>query len=320
MDADNGFDAARFRALLNFQDGTVSRRQAIECGATPAQLRRWLSRRDLVVVFPGVYVEHNGPLTRRQREWAAVLDAEPAALSHGSALRQLTGAAVADGEPVHLIVDRQRKVVRRPGVVVHRDEHFAEKALLGTRPPRERTVAALLDLAALAPTPVEAVAILTDAVGARHTTADRLLVELAGRSRIPRRAFLLGVLRDIRDGTCSVLEHGYLTRVERPHRLPKPQRQAPTEVGRPGFRDADYEKYGIVVELDGRAGHSDARSRDRDLQRDLDAAVDADRRTLRVGFAQVFGWPCRTGRQLARAFTKGGWTGTFHECPRCTAR
>ncbi|WP_075052015.1 hypothetical protein [Gordonia malaquae] len=46
--------------------------------------------------------------------------------------------------------------------------------------------------------------------------------------------------------------------VERAHGLPAPLRQAPTGVGRPGFRDLDYPEWGVVVELDGRLGHADA--------------------------------------------------------------
>jgi hypothetical protein len=83
-----------------------------------------------------------------------------------------------------------------------------------------------------------------------------------------------------------VLEHGYLTKVERPHQLPVAERQ--TRLGSTLgviYRDARYETF--EVELDGRLFHSGVEQRDRDLDRDLDAAVDG-RSTVRLGYGQVF--------------------------------
>ncbi|QSR29994.1 hypothetical protein CFI00_05605 [Nocardioides sp. S5] len=45
-----------------------------------------LSRGELVVIHPRVYVDHSGTPTRRQLEWAAVLACAPAALHRESAL------------------------------------------------------------------------------------------------------------------------------------------------------------------------------------------------------------------------------------------
>ncbi|MBM7366619.1 hypothetical protein [Gordonia hydrophobica] len=119
------------------------------------------------------------------------------------------------------------------------------------RPPRIRLEEALLDVAADMATDLRAIACLADAVQARLTTADRLLGAMANRVRMRRRGFLTTVLIDIRDGACSALEHTYLTRVERAHGLPRGVRQAPTDVGRRGFRDVKYQEFGVVVELDG---------------------------------------------------------------------
>jgi hypothetical protein len=102
------------------------------------------------------------------------------------------------------------------------------------------------------------------------------------------------VLTDVAEGTCSVLEHGYLTRVERAHGLPRPSRQPTAASDRgPICRDVDYRRFGLYVELDGRLFHDNAAQRDRDPDRDLDAAVDG-LHTVRLGWGQVFGRPCRT--------------------------
>lgn len=307
-------DATRLDQLLVAQDGVIARRQVVECGFSAAFLRRKLRRREWVTVYPGVYVNHTGPITGTQRAWSVVLDAFPAALSHLS--------AISDGEPnasgpVHILVDRHRRVTRRAGVVVHYGSRLDDRVLWHAHPPRVRLDEAVLDVVAEATSTTAVIACLADVVGARRTTADRLLAALESRPRMAKREFVAGVLRDVRDGTCSVLEHGYLTRIERAHGLPTPERQAPTTAGRHGFRDVDYEDWGLVVELDGRLGHDGPVARDRDLERDLDAAVAASRLTLRLGWGQVFGRPCATAVKLARALHARGWRGPVVRCAEC---
>lgn len=78
--------------LLLVQSGVASRRQALEAGLRPHDIRRLLRRREWAVVHPGVYVDHTGPLTWRQRAWAAVLYAGAgAALDRESAIRAEAG-------------------------------------------------------------------------------------------------------------------------------------------------------------------------------------------------------------------------------------
>src|SRR5262245_46437779 len=85
-------DHARLDELLARQDGVVARRQAVECGLTVNDIRRRVRRREWAPAgHPAVYVEHTGPLTWRQRAWAAVLYAWPSALAGDSALRAADG-------------------------------------------------------------------------------------------------------------------------------------------------------------------------------------------------------------------------------------
>ncbi|GGO84029.1 hypothetical protein GCM10011584_00620 [Nocardioides phosphati] len=66
--------------LLDLQDGVIARRQVLEiAGESDATLRRRLRRGEWVTMHPGVYINHNGPRTWRQRSWGAVLYAWPAA-------------------------------------------------------------------------------------------------------------------------------------------------------------------------------------------------------------------------------------------------
>ncbi|WP_051198216.1 hypothetical protein [Gordonia shandongensis] len=322
-------------AILRNQDGVVARSQVLDCGLGSAHVRRRLRARDWVAVHPGVYVEHTGPLTDRQRRWAAVLHAMPAALSHETAIRAAAvGGAVTSGAasrraaataqagtvhgPIHVVVDASRRVSPRPGIVVHYSRHMAERVLDHTHPPRVRLEHAVLDVAGGASSDLAAIACLSGVVQERLTTPDRLLAALASRRRTGRRDFIGAVLADVRDGTCSVLEHRYLVDVERPHGLPTSVRQTPTGVGRRGFRDVEYPEWGLIVELDGRAHHDDAAARDADLERDLDAMVFAGKPSIRLGWGQAVDRPCRTAGKVATILGALGWRGTAVRCsPQC---
>ncbi len=190
---------------------------------------------------------------------------------------------------------------------------LGERVQWNRSPPRVRIEHALIDVAAEMPREIDAIATLADAVQYRRTTASRLLGTLEARPRVSSRQFLEDVLRDIAQGTCSALEHGYLDRVERPHGIPVGKRQAPAWSRGRIYRDVDYIEHGLHVELDGRLFHDSASGRDRDLDRDLDAFVEG-RLTVRLGWGQVFGRPCATARRIGALLQRRGWGGSVQPC------
>ena len=304
---------------LHLQAGVIARFQALGAGLSDADIRRMLRRREWARVHPGVYVDHTGPLPWLQRAWAGVLVAWPAALSHESALHAVRRVSRPDPsrhEPIQIAVDRQRALRAPRGVVAHRLSHFDDVVSGHTHPPRVRLEHAALDVAAEAPDEQAAVVTLADLVQARHTTADRLLAALAARPRIARRPLLVTVLGDVAAGTCSLLEHDFLTRVERAHGLPRAQRQVHESRRGSVFRDVVYQAFGLVVELDGRLFHDSARARDLDLDRDLDAALDG-LLTVRLGWGQAHVRPCDTASRLGRLLRQRGWSGSPRPCPSC---
>jgi hypothetical protein len=308
--------------LLQDQHGVVARRQVLAVGTTEAELATWLRRRHLHTHHPGVYIEHNGPPTWLQRAWAAVLHAERSALYLESARRAAEGPGrrgrgAHDG-PIDIAVPWPRKVVGVPGVRVHRVRDLEVRVQWHLSPPRVRYDETVIDLAAAADDDLEAVAVLADACGSRRTTAARLALLLAGRRRVARRSWLTAVLADVANGACSVLEQGFLEHVVRPHGLPVGTMQAlrRTSAGIV-VRDVEHADLGLVVELDGRLFHETAEQRDDDLDRDLIAAVEADLRTVRLGWRQVFRHGCRTAALLGRLMQRLGWSGAPRRCPRC---
>jgi hypothetical protein len=305
--------------ILKDQAGVISRRQALGAGLRDPDIKRLLRRRTWALVHAGVYVTHTGGLTWHQRAWAAVLFSWPAALCHDSALRAGDGPGKRDQDEsvIHVAVDKSRNLVAPDGVRLHRMPGFGERVLWNLGPPRVRYEQALLDQAADARTDLDALGLLADACGSRRTTAQRLLGALAERPRIARRSWLSSVLADIASGTCSVLEHGYLTKVERPHGLPIGRRQPPALSSRGSiFRDVEYEDHQLVVELDGRAYHDSTEARDRDLDRDLDAAVEK-KETIRLGYGQVFDRSCLTATKVGSILNHKGWTGSASSCKLC---
>lgn len=204
---------------------------------------------------------------------------------------------------------------------MHRVRGFESRVRWNTGPPRLRYEEAALDVALAADHELDAVAALADACGSRRTTAQRMVSALDARPWVRRRGWVGGVLLDAAEGTCSVLEHEYLTRVERAHGLPVGSRQVLAHhEGRTTWQDVVYAEQGVVVELDGRLNHSSVRQRDRDLDRDLAHAVaTSGGETLRIGWGQTVDRPCATARAVAAVLTRRGWTGRLSSCGKCGA-
>jgi hypothetical protein len=303
--------------LLRDQCGVIGRRQVLATGLTRIDVDRMVRRREWVRLLPGVYVDHTGEPTWLQRCWAGVLYYAPAALAATSATRLVAGPGWRhhdDTGPVWVAVASGRNVTARSGYRVRYLARFDEQVLLHVSPPRVRFEEACLDLVMATPSELERIQLLAAACQSRCTTAQRLLAALARRTRVPQRRWLEAVLRDIGQGTWSVLEHGYLTKVERPHGLPRACRQAPSRrAGGQVYRDVSHPDLEQLIELDGFLFHNSPIARDADLERDLDAAV-AGQGTVRLGWGQVFGRPCRTAGKVGKLVVARGWTGTVRRC------
>lgn len=321
-DATPTLDGEALRALLALQSGVVSRGQIVsaEIGGQPHDIERMLRRRDLKVLLPGVYVDHTGEPTWLQRAWAAVLSCAPAALAGASALRAENGPGLRghdDDGPIEVAVSLDRTVTNKPGVRVRRMAGFHARVRWNASPPRVRVEEAVLDEVATLRDEADRIEKIASACRSRMTTAERLGEALAARARFPGRRWVAGVIEDVRAGTCSVLERGYLELVERAHGLPQGERQERDRTATGTiYRDVGYSPYGAVVELDGLL-HDDVAQRDRDLERDLETAA-SDLRTVRLGWGQVFRRPCRTAASVGRVLARGGWTGSVQPCgPGC---
>ena len=121
-------------------------------------------------------------------------------------------------------------------------------------------------------------------------------------------------------GAHSVIEFRYDHDVEQAHGLPPAAKQVKFTKpdGSRGYRDRYYEKYKLIVELDGKQYHP-PEHRGLDQDRDNDAAATVGS-TLRYGWADVTSRRCGSARQVHAALSKRGYPGPFVPCsPTCAA-
>ncbi len=310
-----GVDLLEVHTLLAQQSGVISRRQVLACGGKDSDIQRMLRRREWARVHEGVYVDHTGPLTTVQQQWAAVLLHWPAALAGASALEAHGLSVDARSSSIELVVARSRRVDDPPGLRTRQVKDFDAVTLMNLSPPRVRVEHAALTVASRASREDRSMAVLADVVQQRRTTARRLLDHVEERPRLACRRFLAEVLGDVAAGTNSALERRFLVDVERAHGLPVGRRQHRVRNGkRTAYRDVDHRDYRTGFELDGRLGHDRASERWADLDRHVEAAVAGDL-TVRLGWGQVL-QPCRLAISVAAILGARGWAGVPVACGR----
>ena len=239
--------------------------QALQCGLTPtrhpspfADVSGRASTRLSSSTTPG-------HLSWRQRAWAAVLLAAPAALFGESALRAFDGPGRRghdDAGPIHVAVVRARAVPGTPpGVVAAPGSPTSTPRPSGTSAPPQTP-----DRGGRRSTSQPARATTFGAVG--HSRGRRAVPSHHSRSasrdgaRVRDGGSPVGrsgvtCSRTSRTGACSALEHAYLTACRA---CAWASREPCGRCGHPPagriYRDVVYVALGLVVELDGRLVHS----------------------------------------------------------------
>jgi predicted transcriptional regulator of viral defense system len=298
--------------LAEQQCGIVTKRQAIALGMTRSVIASHVRYGRWQRLHPGVYATFTGRPSRPAELWAAVLSAGLGAMLSYQTAAELAGLIKRPSPLIHVTVPADRRVARRPGIVVHRSEREAAARHPVKQPPQTRIEETVLDLAGAARTIDDAHAWITRCLGSRLTTQGKLHQALAVRSKIRWRAELTELLTPDAAGFHSVLERRYHSNVERPHGLPAAQRQARfSSGGHNEYRDALYEAYRTAIELDGDATHG-ADTKWWDVRRDNAAAADGIA-TLRYGWFDVTQTPCRVAAEVAQVLADRGFTGA-HAC------
>lgn len=309
------------REKAYFQAGVVTRRQALRAGLSSGMIRWQLTRGTWRQVYLGVYATFTGPMSREAQLWAAVLYAGKGAQLSYETAAELNGLTERRSSLIHVTIPASRRVRQSRGVVIHRSAYIDENARFPRGVlPRTIVEETITDLVSAANSLDEACGWITAAFGRRLTGEGPLRMTMGTRKRLRWRGELDEMIAAGAGGAHSVLEFRYDRDVERAHGLPKASRQVPFTKpdGSRGFRDRYYEKYGLVVELDGKLAHP-AERRGHDRRRDNDAAAGGGA-TLRYDWDDVTRHGCATAAQVARSLAKRGWTGRLRPCsPPCRA-
>jgi len=309
------------REVARFQAGVVTRQQALRAGMSRNAIVSKVKCGKWGQIYPGVYAAFTGLVGREAQLWAAVLYAgKDAQLSHETAAK-LNDLTERELSLIHVTIPASRRVRQPRGVLIHRSAYLDNKA----RFPRgvvPHTLAeeTIIDLVNAADCLDDACGWITAAFGRRLTGEGPLRKALSARKKLRWRPELDEFITAAAGGAHSLLEFRYDRDVERAHGLPKARQQVLfiKADGSRGFRDRCYEKYELVVELDGKRAHSGER-RGHDRRRDNDATAGGGA-TLRYDWDDVTRHSCDAAAQVARSLAKRGWPGQLKPCsPSCRA-
>ncbi|MBA8796042.1 very-short-patch-repair endonuclease [Friedmanniella endophytica] len=298
--------------LAALQDRVVTREQALGCGLGRHAIVRLVRDGLWVPLARGVYLVGGGPAGWPALAWAGVLLGGDRARLGGTAAAHAWGWTGSPPEPIDVLVPGAGSAPSRDGRWRFRREQEGVRSPRSPgSPPRTTVEDTALDLVGEAAVD-DVVTWLSAAVQSHRTTPQRLRVAAEARQRVRHRALVLRLLDDLATGAHSALEIAYLHDVERAHGLPAAERQVRR---RSTVADALSREFGVLVELDGRAGHT-GEARFRDLDRDNVAPLDG-LVTLRYGHRDVSTRPCVVAAQVAGVLAARGWPGRPSRCHRC---
>lgn len=235
----------------------------------------------------GVIVRHSGTLTLDERVTVELFAQHPASAVAGLTAAVLDGLQGFPATPFFIVVPHEVRSRPRPGVVLKRTRLIGEADIHPARTPRRtRPARSIVDAAAWASSEFGAQAIIASGVQQGLVTPAQLSEVLRSFPRIARRPLLVETIRDVGGGSLSEYEVLFV-RLCREFELPIPtrQRRRRDASGRWRYLDADFDEYGLVVEIDGQQ-HMEALAWWQDMMRSNELVVDEQKVLLRfAGFA-----------------------------------
>ena len=297
------------------QAGVVSRRQLLRAGVPGSTITFRVAHSLWQPVYPGVYATFSGTVDWMSRLWAAALYAGPGALLSHETAAELLGITDRRCPVIHVVVPGNRRVRPPQHVHVHYSSHdYPRWSPQRGIPPHTFYGETIIDLVAASDNLDDAIAWISRGIARNLIGQAQLRAAASARHRFRWHGQVDEIIERVASGSHFPLEFRYERDVEQAHGLPAATKQAQfiKPDGSKGFRDRCYERYGLIVELDGRQFHP-AEQRTQDQARDNAAAVTTGA-TLRYGWADVDRTPCETADQVYRALRKGGYTGAIRPC------
>ena len=305
--------------LLEERDGVLSTSDILRF-MTQGQLRWQVSTGRWQKPAHGVVVAQSGPLTERQLLRATLLRAGPKVALAGLTAARLDGftgfsdkASFID-RPIYLLAPygcKRRTPPLALTVVTHYSQALTDLDVHPLREPRRTRIArSLVDAAAWMPSERGAAAILAAGVQQRLVRPHDLghVVDRLGALR--GRKLIKETIGDIAGGSQALSELDFTRQVIRAFQLPEPSRQSARRdaAGRRRWTDVMWDKYKIVVEIDGAQHTGDPLQRWDDMERDIDLSLDGYQ-TLRFPAWLVRTNPEYVARKITEALRRAGYRG-----------
>lgn len=293
-------------ALAQRQDAVLLRSQLVGCGVSRAHVEAQFAARRWQQLGPLLVVLHNGPLSERQRLWAAVLNGgTPAALCARTAAAE-AGLIGWEAAVVEIVVPRGTRVQRLPGIParVHESRRFSAEDIHPTRlPPQTRPARSVIDAAVWTRRPRSACGLVAAAVQQGVCLADLLEDELELAGKVRHHRLLRSALVDIGGGAHALSEIDFGRLCAR-FGLPAPERQVVRfdASGKRRYLDAVLRTptgRTVVIEIDGAVHLLPERYWD-DMQRDNELTIAGDRH-LRFPTVALHLEPAKVAGQIRRA-------------------
>lgn len=299
------------QARINGQSGLVTRAQALDGGLTGRAIDWKVERGLWTRVHSGVYLTTPGRDDWGLRAVAALLKAGPGSALHGRSAGFAWGLVTSAPSHIEVVIPASRRVRPVEGVVIRRSRLVAARVHPTEWPHRIDAEHTVLDLAARSDFD-RLVGLTVKALQLKIAAAESLRAALAQRRGFDFRAELDAALTDVAEGAESPAEVRYLRDVEQAHGLPAGVRQIPIDGGA-GRRDVEYDEWGLIVEVDGRLGHTGWGARQGEGRRDRKAAT-TGRLTVRCHWVDLVPAGCELAADLALILSRRGWRGRPRRC------
>ncbi|NDL57087.1 hypothetical protein [Phytoactinopolyspora mesophila] len=258
--------------------------------------------------YRGVFVAHNGELTREQELWVCALAAPAGSALGGLTAAELGGFQQFADQDTYIIIPLKSRPPKRPGLIVKRSSELTSADVHPSRwPPRTRMPRSLVDGASWQRLKERARGIILAGVQQRVVRPAHLRDALSRRGPCRHRTLIRQSIDDAEGGIASIPEHDF-ERIRRMFGLPEPQRQAIVmrSDGR-YYLDADWHPFGVSAEVHG-SQHMEIRTWDSDLDRQAMLAAQG-RRVLQFSSYAVRHRKQQVGTLLVAALRNAGWPG-----------
>jgi hypothetical protein len=261
----------------------------------------------------GILVTHSGPITAGQAYRIAQMWAGPGAVIGGFTAARLDGLTWfagnrgETGERIDLLLPPGRRIRAVPDpldIAVHYSRSLGPEDVHPLHEPkRTRIERSLVDAASWAPNDRLAMAVLAAGVQQGLTVTGKLRVVVDRNERRYRHRLIRETLADIEGGAQALSELDFTRKVVRAFGLPDPERQSARrdDRGRRRYLDVVWERWKVIVEIDGAQHIEDPMQRWDDMERDIDLQIDGYR-VLRVPAWLVRMRPDIVARKIRKAF------------------